>query len=143
MAFTRTGQESAASPLSFEVRLCADQSGALIQKSRKLYLQPAFLRAGSQPENLQNQAGPVDDFDTQTRFQVSLLNRRERTIHDRDCAIVFFKVVGKSIQQTAGEEHRRIHFSDVVCVNKCKFAAQCFNQASRFLHPLFSRTIYR
>jgi len=56
------------------------QPRALIGQRRHLHLQHALAGGGPVAENLQNQAGPVEDLHLPELFEVALLHRAERAI---------------------------------------------------------------
>ena len=60
----------------------ADQPRALISERGELDLQHALAGLGALAEDLQDQAGPVDDLGLPEPLEIALLHRRQRGIDD-------------------------------------------------------------
>ena len=61
-----------------------NQTAALVGQIGEFYLQRAFSRVSPPAENFQDQAGAVEHLGVPGLFQVALLHRRERAVHDDD-----------------------------------------------------------
>ncbi len=58
---------------------------------REFDLQAAFPRAGALAEDIEDQPGAIDDLAPPLAFQIALLYRAERRVHDRERHVVFAK----------------------------------------------------
>ena len=76
-----TADEAKAAALPLKVGPGADQTRALVGQGRQFDLQHAFTGAGAVGEDLQDQPGPVQKLDAPFLFQVALLHRRHRAVH--------------------------------------------------------------
>ena len=82
LGFARTAEEAETAALPLKVGPAADQSSGLVVKVGQFDLQATFRRRRPLPENLEDQAGPVDHLALQLFFQIALLDRGERAIDD-------------------------------------------------------------
>src|SRR5690606_7097691 len=83
LGLARTADKTEATSLAFEVGPCADQAGALIGKRRHLDLKHALAGARAVREDLEDEAGAVQQLQPPFLFEVALLNGRDRTV-DKD-----------------------------------------------------------
>ena len=66
------------------------QPAALVVERGQLDLQAAFMRAGARAEDLQDQAGAVDDLGVPGLLEVALLHRRQLVVDDDQLDLLLF-----------------------------------------------------
>ena len=74
---------------------------------RMLDLQRAFTCAGAAAENLQDQAGAIQDFRIPLFFQITLLHRRQCAIHHHDAGVEAFDETRNLFDLALAEESCR------------------------------------
>ena len=82
---------------------------------RVLDLKRAFAGAGAATENLQDQAGAIQNFCIPGFFQIALLHRRQCAIHDHDAGVEALDKTGNLFDLTLAEEScrsQRIEYDD-------------------------------
>ncbi|MCY1302305.1 hypothetical protein D9M68_860730 [compost metagenome] len=67
-------------------------------------LQRAFFGGGAATENLQNEAGPVDDLGVPFLFEVALLHRRQGMVDDDEASIELNENVADFLDLAAAEQ---------------------------------------
>src|SRR5665213_509959 len=72
-----------------------------------LDLYSAFTRARAPAENFQNESGAVDDLRVPGFFQIALLHRRDRAIHDDDGSFERFGEPGDLVDLALADISRR------------------------------------
>ena len=77
-------QEAEAAALPFKVGPGPHQAAALVVQMGEFHLQGAFLGAGALTEDIQDQAGAIDDLAAPGALQIALLHRGQRGVHHRD-----------------------------------------------------------
>src|SRR6516225_5502795 len=104
LGFAGSTKEAEAAALALEMGPGTHQSALLISQMRMLDLQRALARAGATAENLQDQAGAVQDFRIPRFFQVALLHWRQRAIHDHDAGVETFDETGNLFDLALAEK---------------------------------------
>src|SRR5580704_3299379 len=61
---------------------------------RQFDLERPFRGAGPSSEDLEDEPGPIDNFAPEASFEVALLHRRQRTIHDHQVYGAVFDLAG-------------------------------------------------
>ena len=103
----RAAKEAEAAPLPLQVGPGPHEPGALVFQMREFDLQRAFPRTGALAEDLQDQAGPVDDLAFPRPLQVALLNRAELGIHDGHGDILGFDRLADRLDLALAHQCRR------------------------------------
>ena len=75
LALARSAEKSETAALAFEMRPRPDQPRTLVRQCRQFDLQAAFMSARAGAENLEDQAGAVDNLGLPAPFQIALLHR--------------------------------------------------------------------
>ena len=108
LRFAGAADEPQPAALPLQMRPAADQAAALIGQRRQLHLQAPFPRARPRAEDLKDQGGPVQHLDAPRAFEIALLDRRERRVHDHDARALRRRV--EALRKTGnlpGPEKRR------------------------------------
>lgn len=92
------------------MRPAAHQPGPLITQMRQLNLQHAFFCPGAFAENFQNQSRSVDDLAIPQLFQITLLDRRQSAIYDRQPDFFFFDFRADAFGRSLTDEQRSVCF---------------------------------
>ena len=83
------------------------QARALIGERGKLDLEAALVGARARAENLEDQAGAVDDLAFPGALEIALLHRRDRGIDDRDRDALIRDGFAELLDRAAAEQRRR------------------------------------
>ena len=83
-----SAHETEAATLTLQMGPGSHQPAALVIQMRKFNLQRAFPRLGPSAEDLKDQSSAVQYLGVPGLFQVALLDRRQRAIHDHQFDIV-------------------------------------------------------
>src|SRR5690606_4396008 len=84
LPLARAAHEAGSAALPLQVGPGADEPRALVAERGELDLQLAFPGAGALAEDLQDQAGAVDDLAVEALLQVALLHRGQLAVDDDD-----------------------------------------------------------
>src|SRR5689334_25384602 len=77
---------------------------------RMLDLKRPFLGACALTEDFQNESSAVDNFGGPRLFQIALLYRRDRAIHDNDARFMAFNQTGNLVDFPAADVSRGTDF---------------------------------
>jgi hypothetical protein len=126
--------------LAFKVGPGAHKPGALVGQGRQFHLQHTFAGAGAVGEDLEDQAGPVQQLDAPFLFQIALLHgadgavdQHQFDIHALEAGLQFLDLAGaeKGARQHARQAHN-LGPGD-------REARQCGGQRHRFGQPVFGQ----
>ena len=90
LRFAGATEEPGTAALALEMRPGPHQPRTLVVQRSEVDLEAALTRSRASTENLQDQAGPVDDLAVPGLFEVALLDRRQCRIDDRDPDLMLF-----------------------------------------------------
>ena len=108
-----SAQEPEAAALPLQMGPGAHQPGFLVFEMRELNLKCALSCPGAPPEDLEDQAGAIDDLATERRLEIALLHRRERAIHDHERDFEIFDEFGQFRHLALAQEGRRPNGAEV------------------------------
>ncbi len=109
LRLTRAADEAEAAALAFKVGPGADKAGPLVGQRRQFHLQHALAGAGAVGEDLQDQAGAVEKLDAPFLFQIALLDRRDRAVHQHQIDLVGLDPGFQFRHLARAEQHPRLH----------------------------------
>ena len=111
LGFTRTAEEAEATALAFKVGPAAHEAALLVIEMCELDLQPAFGSRRTLAEYLEDQSGPVDDLAGELFFQIALLDRAQRAVHDDKLGLVLLAGDADIVDLPRPEQQVRAHFA--------------------------------
>ena len=88
LGLARPAHEAKAAALAFQVRPGPHQAAPLVAKGGEFDLEPALTGAGPRREDFEDERGAVDDLAVPRAFEIALLDRGERPIHDDQSQVV-------------------------------------------------------
>ncbi len=106
-------EEAEAAALPFEVGPAPDQPARLIVEMSELDLKPAFRRRRPLAENLENEAGPVDDLGLGRGLEILLLDGRDRSVDDDQLRFVARHRLGDRFNLSGAEKGRGLGGADL------------------------------
>ena len=137
LRFARPADEPQAAALALEMRPAADQTAALIGQRCQFDLQPPFPRARSRSENFEDQRCPVERLHAPRAFEIAMLDRRQRRVHDHDVGSRRRRV--EALRQRGNlsrpEQRRRARAADWQRVRAANFRGHRTRQPHRFFQP--------
>src|SRR5690606_9971623 len=95
-----------------EVGPASDQAAALVAERRELDLELAFPGPCALAEDLEDEAGAVDDLAFPGALEVALLDRRERPIHHHELDRFRLDERAEALNLAAADQGRRPRLGD-------------------------------
>ena len=108
LRFAGSAQKAEAAPLALQMGPGANQPRPLIGQRRQFNLELTLAGAGAGAENLQDQAGAINDLGLGLAFQVPLLHRGQGMIEDDQRDIAIRHQAGQPLHRARAEESRRV-----------------------------------
>ena len=116
LRLARPAHEAKAAALALQVRPGSHQAAALVAKRSELDLEPALARAGPRREDFEDERGAVNHLAVPRAFEIALLDRGERPIHDDQSELVCGHDVRHRLHAPGAEQGGRprpLHGHDV------------------------------
>ncbi len=105
----------------------------------ELDLQPPFRRRRPFPENLQDQAGAVDDLGVGDVLQARLLDRGERRVDDQQAGLLLADQVGNGLGLPLAEQASRPRRAQLEGAPVDNFDADGLGEPLRLVEPCLDR----
>src|SRR5512146_1409153 len=106
LAFAGAAEKAEAAALPLEMGPGTHQPRALIGQRRELDLQASLMGAGARAENLQDEAGAVDDLAFPVALEIALLHRGQPGVDDNDRDLLGLDRFGEVLNGAAADEGR-------------------------------------
>src|SRR5262249_31108394 len=106
LGFTRAAEKAETAALALQVGPGSNQPASLITKRGKFYLELAFGGAGPRPEDLQDEAGAIDDLAAPFLLQVTLLHWSKRIIDDGEADLLGLDQFRIALNRPLAEQRR-------------------------------------
>ena len=139
LGLARTTEEAGAAPLALEVGPAPDQPAALVVEVRQLDLQRAFPGARAAAENLQDDAGAVEDLGVELLFEIALLDRGERMVDHDKLAARLGHLFGDLGDLAGADQRRGLGICDIDDLGVDGIEVDGVGEAHRLVQPRLRR----
>ena len=108
LRLARPAHEAQPAALALQVGPGAHQARALVGQRGHFHLQHALAGGGAVRENLEDQPGAVEDLHPPGLFQVALLHRAQRPVHQHEANLVFLQMRRDLVDLAGAEQVPRL-----------------------------------